>query len=56
MLPLGTISFGSGSRSVSSDESGSYFPLVMFVVMALATSAGVAAVPWMFISELFPFK
>lgn len=34
----------------------SYFPLIVFLCLAFCTSVGVAPIPWMFLSEVFPFK
>lgn len=33
-----------------------YLPLVLFVALSFFTNLGVGAVPWMLLSEVFPFK
>lgn len=60
-LPLHQSSFEFNStvvadtlRNVPTAES--YFPMIMFLCLALCTSVGAAPVPWMFLSEVFPFK
>lgn len=41
-------------NNVPSGES--YFAMIMFLCLAFCTSVGAAPVPWMFLSEVFPFK
>lgn len=50
-LPKGVTSFNSAR---STEES--YFPLAMFILMGYGTAVGVVSVPWMLLSEVFPFK
>lgn len=54
-LPPGWSSFDKHTDSELAD-SGSYFPLFMFIAMGFFSSLGVVSVPWMLMSELFPFK
>lgn len=54
-LPNGWSSFEKHSDN-DWDGPNSYFPLVMFVLMGFFNSLGVVAVPWMLMSEVFPFK
>lgn len=54
-LPFGYTTFNRKADETSPIES-SYFPLSMFVLMGFGNAVGVVSVPWMLMSELFPFK
>lgn len=54
-LPSGWTSFNRQPDEVT-EIVPSYFPLAMFVLMGFGTTVGVSSVPWMLLSELFPFK
>lgn len=55
-LPSDLSSFNQNNVTGAVIADNSYFPMHIFMTMSYFSSAGVAAVPWMLISELFPFK
>lgn len=57
VLPAGWSSFDKHTEeSLRNVGNLSYLPLTLFGVMAFATSVGIMPVPWMLVSEIFPYK
>lgn len=56
-LPNGWNSFSSQANTDGTITiEGSYFPMIMFILMTFFTASGVGPVPSMLLGELFPFK
>lgn len=54
-LPVGWSSFEKhGKMEVIAVKN--YIPMFVFILLSFATSLGVASLPWMLLSEVFPFK
>lgn len=43
-------------ESMGSVGSNNYIPLFVIIAMTFANGLGVVSVPWMLLSEVFPFK
>jgi hypothetical protein len=56
VLPRGTTSFDVHSTTHSPDNYLGYVPLTFIYLIAFFTSFGLLPVPWMLLSEVFPFK
>ena len=52
MLPPGTNSFDLNDRR---DDNKNYTALILFICLGIANGIGVG-VPWMLLSEIFPFR
>lgn len=55
-LPAGTSSFAKHDTQVHMDNVLGYIPLTLIFMIAFFTSFGLMPVPWMLLSEVFPFK
>uniref|UniRef100_U5EU35 Putative transmembrane transport n=1 Tax=Corethrella appendiculata TaxID=1370023 RepID=U5EU35_9DIPT len=60
ILPRGWTSFDKHTvtefQANLSDDGLNYIPMILFFVLAFATAVGIAPVPWILLSEVFPFK
>lgn len=57
VLPAGWSSFDKHTPETLQNVGNlNYLPLILFVSMAFATSVGIMPVPWMLVSEIFPYK
>lgn len=54
-LPAGLRSLG-GTEPVPPIGNDHYFPLIVFIIFAFVTNLGIWSIPWMLLSEVFPFK
>lgn len=52
-LPVGWSSF---DKHVGDVPGGGTFPMIIFFALAFITSAGMVPIPWMLLSEVFPYK
>lgn len=52
-FPAGWSSF---DKHTPEEISGGYFPMIIMFALAFITSAGMIPIPWMLLSEVFPFK
>jgi TRAP-type C4-dicarboxylate transport system permease small subunit len=55
VLPSGWTSFDK-HELLESPTGINYVPMFLFFGLAFFTSVGIAPVPWMLLSEIFPFK
>lgn len=53
---IATISIGFYTLSTEASTSSGWLPFLMFVVLQFFTGYGVAPVPWMLVSEVFPMR
>lgn len=57
VLPAGYSSFDKHSKESLQDVGNlSYFPMIIFFTMSFCTAVGMMPVPWMLVSEIFPYK
>lgn len=57
VLPSGWSSFDKHSpESLQEVGNLSYFPMIIFFSMSFCTAVGIMPVPWMLVSEIFPYK
>lgn len=54
-LPIGYTSFDQSHVDAKFDSPG-YIPLILITLWTFCFSAGVWTLPWMLLSEVFPFK
>lgn len=54
-LPSSLRSLG-GTEPVPPIGNDHYFPLIVFIAFAFFTNLGIWSIPWMMLSEVFPFK
>lgn len=55
-LPAGLQSLAEGDNIVTMATGNNYFPLVAFIAMTFFAMLGAWPIPWMMLSEVFPFK
>lgn len=41
---------------ISVEGNVNYIPMILFFTLSFFTSVGIASIPWMLLSEVFPFK
>lgn len=57
ILPPGWSSFDKHSPETLRDIGDlNYLPMILFFALAFCTSVGIMPVPWMLVSEIFPYK
>lgn len=56
VLPAGWTSFDKHPEGALNDNNLGYIPMILIFILAFSTSFGMLPVPWMLLSEVFPFK